>query len=194
MAHEDLNRLLNELLPFAKQMLDKHDEFYPFGGYVDAGGGIGHIGAWTGSEHPPSQEVLVCLRIDRSRPRQPRLLLARHDSDYRRTPLLGELHQQQADRRREAAGDLSGPFVDFDPAVANGKVRFTGDHPVHTRASIAVHGFGKSAHRSPSTRTAGARGIELGTHTARTSDRASRSVELLRRKGDSYTTDGCDVR
>ena len=58
MAHEDLNRLLNELLPFAKQMLDKHDEFYPFGGYVDAGGGIGHIGAWTGSEHPPSQEVL----------------------------------------------------------------------------------------------------------------------------------------
>jgi membrane protease YdiL (CAAX protease family) len=30
MAHQDLNELLNALLPFAQQMLEKHGEFFPF--------------------------------------------------------------------------------------------------------------------------------------------------------------------
>jgi hypothetical protein len=58
LAHEDLNQLMRELLPFAKQMLAEHGEFLPFGGYVDVGGGITHVGLWTGEEQPPSQEVI----------------------------------------------------------------------------------------------------------------------------------------
>ena len=58
MAHEDLNQLMNELLPFAQELLGKHGEFFPFGGYVDGGGGIAHVGGWTGEEQPPSQDVI----------------------------------------------------------------------------------------------------------------------------------------
>jgi hypothetical protein len=52
---------MNELLPFAQQMLAKHGEFFPFGGYVDVGGGIVHVGGWTGEEQPPSQEVIKVI-------------------------------------------------------------------------------------------------------------------------------------
>ena len=58
MAHEDLNKLLNALVPFAQEMLAKHGEFLPFGGYMDIGGGIAHVGGWTGDEQPRSQEVI----------------------------------------------------------------------------------------------------------------------------------------
>ena len=58
MAQEDLDELLNALLPFAQEMLAKHGEFFPFGGYMDVGGGITHVGGWTGEEQPPSQDVI----------------------------------------------------------------------------------------------------------------------------------------
>jgi len=61
LAHEDLNQLMNELLPFAQEMLAKHGEFFPFGGYMDIGGGIAHVAGWTGEEQPPSQEVIDVL-------------------------------------------------------------------------------------------------------------------------------------
>jgi hypothetical protein len=38
LAHEDLNELLNALLPFAQEMLTKHGEFFPFGVSIAAGG------------------------------------------------------------------------------------------------------------------------------------------------------------
>ena len=40
------------------EMLAKHGEFFPFGGYMDVGGGIAHVGGWTGEEQPPSQDVI----------------------------------------------------------------------------------------------------------------------------------------
>lgn len=58
MAHEDLNSLLNELLPFAKQCLERYGEFFPFGAYVDAGGGIGHVSGYTGVEQAKSDELI----------------------------------------------------------------------------------------------------------------------------------------
>ena len=58
LAHEDLDELLNALLPFAQEMLAKHGEFFPFGGYMDVGGGIAHVAGWTDEEQPPSQDVI----------------------------------------------------------------------------------------------------------------------------------------
>jgi len=49
---------MNALLPFAQEMLSKYGEFFPFGGYVDEGGGISHVNGWTGEEQPPSQEII----------------------------------------------------------------------------------------------------------------------------------------
>jgi hypothetical protein len=62
MAHPDLEKLLNALLPFAQQMLQKHGEFYPFGASMQADGTISMIGAQVdGNEFPESAEVIALL-------------------------------------------------------------------------------------------------------------------------------------
>lgn len=58
---EDLDSLLESLLPLAQEHLGKYGEFFPFGGVMMAGGDIRVSGAYTGSEHPPSQEVIDLL-------------------------------------------------------------------------------------------------------------------------------------
>ena len=56
MAHQDLDMLLQSLLPFAQQMINKHGEFFPFGATMDMNGQIAMASAYTESEQPPSQE------------------------------------------------------------------------------------------------------------------------------------------
>ena len=55
---EDVEKLMNELLPFAEKMLREHGEFYPYGGALSADGKIVHKGADTGSQHPESTELI----------------------------------------------------------------------------------------------------------------------------------------
>src|SRR5262249_15670743 len=62
MARPDLNSLLNIVLPFARQMLAHHGEFYPFGAQMSAEGETKHVGGYTGDEHPPSQELIDLLK------------------------------------------------------------------------------------------------------------------------------------
>lgn len=58
----ECERLINELIPFAKQMLAEHSEFYPFGGYLKVDGSIVHLaGKIEGTEHPSSPEVIAVL-------------------------------------------------------------------------------------------------------------------------------------
>ena len=47
---------------------------------------------------------------------------------------------------REATRDAAGPLVHLTPGVANGLVRFTGDHARRNGAGVAVHLLGESAH------------------------------------------------
>jgi hypothetical protein len=61
MAHPELDQLLNSVLEFAKEMLTKHGEFFPFGSSMDLAGKITMDGADTGNEHPPSQELIDIL-------------------------------------------------------------------------------------------------------------------------------------
>jgi len=61
MAHPDLDALLNDLLPFAQQMLAKHGEFYPFGGSMTADDKHISVGAKGESDHPRSQELIDLL-------------------------------------------------------------------------------------------------------------------------------------
>jgi hypothetical protein len=60
-AKRQSEELMNAVLPFAEQMLRNHGEFFPFGAIVNKAGKIEQQGAWTGSEHPPSQEVIEVL-------------------------------------------------------------------------------------------------------------------------------------
>ena len=61
MPKEELDELLNDILPFAKKMLSEHGEFFPYGGAITTKGEIIHIGASDGDEHPPSQNLIDVL-------------------------------------------------------------------------------------------------------------------------------------
>ncbi len=58
MAHPDLEKLLNALLPFAQQMLAKHGEFFPFGATVNLEGAVAMANVFDGDEHPLAQTVV----------------------------------------------------------------------------------------------------------------------------------------
>lgn len=55
---EECEDLMNELVSFAEQMLQKNGEFFPFGGTISRNGTIAHSSAYDGREQPPSQELI----------------------------------------------------------------------------------------------------------------------------------------
>jgi hypothetical protein len=61
MAHEDIDALLNAVLPFAQQMLGKYGEFYPIGASMNAAGEVGLVGVMPESEHPEAREIIDLL-------------------------------------------------------------------------------------------------------------------------------------
>lgn len=46
----------------ALRMLQKHREFFPFGGHMTADGAITFEGAYNGTEHPASNDLIELLR------------------------------------------------------------------------------------------------------------------------------------
>ena len=61
-CQDDLDGLLNMTLPFARQMLDKQGEFYPFGAVMSTGGEAGLLGADPDQgEHPASAAALAAM-------------------------------------------------------------------------------------------------------------------------------------
>jgi hypothetical protein len=61
MARVDLNEVYGAMLPFAQEMLAKHGEFFPFGATMSVAGKVGLTAGYTGTEHPPSQEIIDLL-------------------------------------------------------------------------------------------------------------------------------------
>src|SRR6266567_4747931 len=59
---QELESLLDAALPFAKQMLTNHGEFYPYGATIDHKGQISNVGGYTGDEHPKSTELIDLLK------------------------------------------------------------------------------------------------------------------------------------
>ena len=57
----DLDELLRVALPFAQQMLEKHGEFFPYAVVIRPDGQTAMIAGYTGTETPPSAEVLAVL-------------------------------------------------------------------------------------------------------------------------------------
>ena len=64
-----LDDILDALLPFAHQLLDKHGEFFPFGAAMGRDGKISMVAGDTGTEHPPSVEVTELIRAAMTRDR-----------------------------------------------------------------------------------------------------------------------------
>ena len=61
-AKQDVEKLMNSALPFAEKMLNEHGEFLPYGEAMRPSGEIVSVGADSGEEHPPSQELIDILR------------------------------------------------------------------------------------------------------------------------------------
>lgn len=62
MSRADLDQLLNVLLPYAQQLLDRHGEFYPFGASMAWSGEISLLATET-AEHPTSEQVMEWLEL-----------------------------------------------------------------------------------------------------------------------------------
>ena len=60
-SQDDLDGLLNAVLPFAEQTLAKHGEMFPFGASVHGDGTIAMLAVDLGGEQSPSQVVLDAL-------------------------------------------------------------------------------------------------------------------------------------
>jgi hypothetical protein len=61
-AQDDLDGLLNAVLPFAEQSLGKYGEMFPFGAAVSSGGQLEMMAADPGQgDQPPSTEILNLL-------------------------------------------------------------------------------------------------------------------------------------
>lgn len=56
---DDAAALLDDLLPFAKQMLASHGEFYPYGGFMRTDGAIVHAGATDPATDRPESAKLI---------------------------------------------------------------------------------------------------------------------------------------
>jgi hypothetical protein len=59
-SREDMNELLDPLIEFAKKLLEKNGEFYPFGNFMTTDGTIELMAAMDG-EQPDSAELIDLL-------------------------------------------------------------------------------------------------------------------------------------
>ena len=58
---DEMDTLLDTLLRFAQQMLDKHGEFYPYAAALDSSGELQMVAADAGEERPDSSELIELL-------------------------------------------------------------------------------------------------------------------------------------
>jgi hypothetical protein len=58
---EEIEALLNFLLPFAEDQLTKNGEFYPYAAVVDEHGDLNAVSADAGGDQPDVSELLVTL-------------------------------------------------------------------------------------------------------------------------------------
>lgn len=58
---DDVETLLNELMPLANELLSQHSEFFPFGGVLDAEGNVQPPQAWSGSGAPEARDQVDAL-------------------------------------------------------------------------------------------------------------------------------------
>ena len=61
-AKADCEALMNEVLPFAEQMLSNHGEFFPYGGAMRPGGEIVSVAGYDGREQPPSMDLIRLIK------------------------------------------------------------------------------------------------------------------------------------
>lgn len=96
-AKSESEELLNVVLPFAEELLAKYGEFFPFGAAMNPLGGISHVAGYTGSERPPSSDVIDLLRSA--------FRLSGRSGEYRATALAYDVRVRAPDSDSDAKSD-----------------------------------------------------------------------------------------
>jgi len=58
---DEIQEILNFLLPYAEQMLNQHGEFYPYAAALDSAGELSAVGAGFDDDSPDVGEILIAL-------------------------------------------------------------------------------------------------------------------------------------
>ena len=61
-AKSECEQLMNSALPMAKQMLQEHGEFFPFGLALNAEGKVVAVAPYDRREHPTSEDLIRQLK------------------------------------------------------------------------------------------------------------------------------------
>ncbi|TCZ74864.1 hypothetical protein [Flaviaesturariibacter aridisoli] len=61
-VEEDLNMLLQYLVGFGSELLEKYGEFFPVGAYIDVSGELVPLAVYDGEEKPDSEMVIAQLQ------------------------------------------------------------------------------------------------------------------------------------
>jgi len=59
---DEAQQLMDSVLPFAEQMLNKHGEFVPYGGVMKSNGEIISVAGTDGEEQPKSTDIIQILQ------------------------------------------------------------------------------------------------------------------------------------
>jgi hypothetical protein len=60
-ASSETEEIMTTMIPLAKQMLEKHGTFAPYGGAMTTNGKVVTVVGYSGTELPPSQEIITAL-------------------------------------------------------------------------------------------------------------------------------------
>lgn len=60
-ASSETEQIMTTMIPLAKQMLEKHGAFAPYGGAMTPNGEVVPVVGYSGTEPPPSQEIIDAL-------------------------------------------------------------------------------------------------------------------------------------
>jgi len=89
MSMEEVDALLNAVLPFAQQMLEKYGQFYPLGASMDKSGKVGLVGVMPKSSAKSALPPFALMeRLLRREARRKAMRFARTSSTNRGFPLL----------------------------------------------------------------------------------------------------------
>ena len=120
----EVEELMNSLLPFGKQMLEKYGEFIPYGGVMKSDGEIVSIAGSDGDEQPLSKDIINLLK-DGYR-------IAAKNGEYKATAIFYDIRVIPPDSEEKVdaiavALDHKGNYsviVIFPYRLVNSKVKF----------------------------------------------------------------------
>lgn len=100
-AQDELDLLVDAVVPFAQEMLAEHGEFYPYAALVDGSGALELVAAETEDDYPDSAAVLTLL-LDQ---------LAGRASALRATAVVAAGRVETGDVIRVQHGHRTGPAL-----------------------------------------------------------------------------------